>query len=83
MGEGRAVEGGGVNPGALVKPKWGDLHMYGSVGDHHRVYKGAFLFGSLGIVLDAGFSPTDVYYYQVFVDGKVGWVRAEWVGVVG
>lgn len=71
-----------MKPGLLVKPKWGDVNMYGSINTHHRSFLGNFEENTLGVVIDSGFSPTDVYYYQVLVDGKVGWIRAEWVEVV-
>lgn len=65
------------NPGSLVKPKWGATHMYEL--NEHRKFIGTMEMEDLGIVIDAGFSDSDIYYYQVLTVGKIGWVKAEWL----
>lgn len=68
-----------MSPGSLVAPKWGDVHLYRSIAGAHRVHVGTFGEGEVGIVLESGFSDTDVYYFRVLVGGKQGWVRGEHV----
>lgn len=67
-----------MNPGELVKPKWVGTRAYGSIEDGFGDVVGTMEPYHLGVVLDADFSITDKYYYQVLMnDGKVGWINAE------
>lgn len=62
-----------MEQGSLVVPR-NFAYMYSRIDDHHRVIVGSWSEGQPGIVLDAGFSTADVYYYKVLAGGIVGWV---------
>lgn len=65
-----------MNPGELVTPRLGSVHLYSDVDRMH--YVGPFEQGQLGVVLDAAFGiHSDVYYYRVLTSsGVTGWARA-------
>jgi hypothetical protein len=66
-----------MNPGSLVKPKWDDIQLYQSIRGSDRHYIGKLSSNEIGMVLDAGFSSADVYYYKLLVGEVIGWTRAE------
>jgi hypothetical protein len=65
-----------MHSGLLVRTKFGDTHVYTEVGSWKR-FVGTFESNSVGLLLDAEISDTDVYYYKVYVDGMLGWTKAE------
>ena len=71
-----------MNPGNLVHPAGGGLHMYDSI-NPFGMFVSTFLEDSIGIVIDSCYSNTDVPYVQILnSDGIKGWVRYEKVRVV-
>ena len=71
-----------MNPGNLVHPAGGGLHMYDSI-NPFGMFTSTFLEDSIGIVIDSCYSPSDVPYVQILnSDGIKGWVRYERVKVV-
>ena len=66
-----------MNPGSLVKPKWGDIQLYHDVPNKDWHHAGFLSPNEFGIVLDAKFSSSDVYYYKLLVGEVIGWTRAE------
>lgn len=72
-----------MSPGDLVVPRFGDVAAWESIGSSVRMLLSYLPPDSLCVVLDSGFSPTDIYYYKVLLpSGVVGWVKAERVEVV-
>jgi hypothetical protein len=66
-----------MNPGSLVKPKWGDIPLFQDIPLDNWRNVGYLTLREIGIVIDAGFSPSDVYYYKLLVGEITGWTRAE------
>lgn len=72
-----------MNPGSLVTPSYGSVHMYESIEPNLGIFISTMFIGDLGIVIDFGFSHWDIPYLQVLLpDGKIGWVRKEKVEVL-
>jgi len=78
-----------MNPGSLITPAAGGLHMYESIDGNHRIFISTLQEDHLGITVESGYSNTDfgarkaVPYVRVLnADGKIGWVRYERVKVV-
>lgn len=72
-----------MSPGDLVVPRFADVIAWESIVSSDRVPLSYMSPGSLCVVLDSGFSPTDIYYYKVLLpSGVVGWVKAERVKTV-
>ena len=71
-----------MNPGNLVQPTIGNLHMYDSI-NPFGMYISVFQENQVGMVIDSCYSPSDVPYVQILnSDGIKGWVRYERVKVV-
>jgi hypothetical protein len=66
-----------MQPGDLVVT---DLskQMYEDISTHHRLFAGTFFERSVGILLDMGYSLTDMPYLKIMTDrGITGWIRPE------
>lgn len=68
-----------MTPGDLLYDPDGDRHLYRDI---HGIFAGTFPKDALAIYLDRDFSSTGHVYYQVFVDGIVGWTKPEGLKVV-
>lgn len=69
-------------PGSLVRNRWEGsyLPLYEKI---HGVMVSEYKANEIGIVIDFGYSPTDVPYVRIITsDGKCGWVRYEKVEVI-
>ena len=70
-----------MNPGNLVTNRWaGYTPMYDVI---HGVFVAEFRSHEIGMILDFGYSPTDVPYIQILTSrGARGWIRYERVEVI-
>ena len=72
-----------MNPGSLITPAAGGLHMYESIDGNRRIFISTLQEDHLGIAVESGYSNTDVPYVRVLnAGGKIGWVRYERVKVL-
>ena len=71
-----------MKPGDMVRGRWveGYIPMYEKI---HGIYSAQFLSTEIGMVLDFGYSNTDVPYVHILTSsGKRGWVKYEQVRVI-
>lgn len=70
-----------MNPGNLVHPTVGNLHIFDSV-NPLGTFTSTFPQDHIGIIIDSCYSNIDVPYIKIITGESIGWVRYERVKVI-
>ena len=70
-----------MNPGNLVQPTVGNLHIFDSV-NPLGFFTSTFPQDQIGIIIDSCYSNIDGPYIKIITGESIGWVRYERVKVI-